>query len=145
MGFRFTLAAVMRLREIREQIEERRLSEILVQIARTRESIATIEVEMDEAAAKREKDLANRMSGSELHAANGLAAMLKEHRQLRQEKLAHLERLRDQQIPVYKRAHQDRELLSGMREEQHEEYATEQKRQQQKVVDDLFITRMRRK
>jgi flagellar FliJ protein len=145
MGFRFTLAAVLRLREIREEIEERRLSEILAQIARTRESITVIDAEMVEAAAKRDRDLSGGMSGSELHAANGLAAMLKEHRQLRLAKLAHLEQLRDQQIPVYKRAHQDRELLSGMREEQREEYAAGQLRQQQKLVDDLFTARIRRR
>ncbi len=141
MGFRFPLAAVLRLREIHEQREERLLSQILVQIAQAREAILAIDVEMVASAATREAQLLGRMSAAELHGAYGLAAMLKERRHFHEQQLGRFEALQEKQIKIYRAAHQDRELLSSMREEQQEAYLAEQGRQQQKSLDDLFIAR----
>jgi flagellar export protein FliJ len=53
--------------------------------------------------------------------------------------------LREKQIKTYQAAHQRREVLSTMREEQRESFLAEQDRQQQKTLDDMFIARMMRK
>ncbi len=145
MGFRFPLAAVLRLREIHEQREERLLSQILAQIVQAREAIAAIDVQLAQAAARRETELRGSLAAADLHAAYGLVAMLKERRQFNEEQLAQFEQLRDKQIKVYRAAHQARELLSNMRKQQRESYLAEQNRQQQKVLDDTFIARMLRR
>ncbi len=83
------------------------------------------------------------MPVAELHAEYGMSALLEERRQFTQSQLAKFEQLRDKQIKTYQGAHQDRELLSNMREEQRASYAMERSRREQKAVDDLFIARRR--
>ncbi len=144
MAFRFSLAAVLRLREIHEQREERLLTRILAQVTQTREAISNLDLQLAQAASRREAELRRRMTAIELHVAYGLSAMLKESKQLREQQLVQFEQQRDKQIAVYRRAHQGRELLTNMRQEQQEEFLTEQGRKEQKALDDLFIARMRR-
>jgi flagellar FliJ protein len=141
VSFRFSLAAVLRLREINEQREERLLSQILAQVAKTRENLLLVQGQIVEAASNREIALAACVSAAELQAAYGLSAMLEEHRLFTEEQLLKFEGLRDKQIKTYQSAHQGRELLSGMRQEQRESYEIDRGREQQKALDDMFIAR----
>jgi flagellar FliJ protein len=143
MAFRFSLASVLRLREIHEQREERLLTEILAQVRQTREALELLDAQIVDAAAGREARLMATMPVAELHAEYGMSALLEERRQFTQSQLAKFEQLRDKQIKTYQAAHQDRELLSNMREEQRASYAVERSRLEQKAVDDLFIARRR--
>ncbi len=141
MAFRFSLAAVLRLREIHEQREERLLAQILAQVAQARETLASLDVQIAEAAVRRETDLLQRTPAAELHAAYGMSALLKERRQFTADQLAQFEQLRDKQIKTYQAAHQAREVLSTMREKQRDSFLAEQARHQQKALDDMFIAR----
>ena len=145
MAFRFSLAAVLRLREIHEQREERALTETLAQVAHARELLLTLEEQMERAAGQREAGLQRQMSAAELQDAYGLAALLKEQRQVNQKRLVELEHARDEQIKIYQAAHRDREVLSKMQQQQRESFLLEQSRRQQKVLDDSFIARMVRR
>lgn len=141
MAFRFPLAAVLRLREINEEREERLLTQILAQVTQTREALASLDRQMVEAAARRESELLQCIPAAQLHSAYGMSALLKERRQFTAEQLAQFEQLRDKQIKTYQAAHQARELLSTMRQKQRDSFIAEQARHQQKALDDMFIAR----
>ena len=54
-----------------------------------------------------------------------------------------LKRNASTQLAVYQTARQDREVLSELRERQRHAYQLNQKRQEQKTLDDLFLARTR--
>ena len=58
-------------------------------------------------------------------------------------RLRQLEAQRWQQMAVYQTARQDREVLSELRERQRHAYQLNQRRQEQKTLDDLFLARTR--
>jgi flagellar FliJ protein len=144
MAYRFPLAAVLRLREINEQREERLLTQILAQVTQAREAIAALDLQIAEAAARRETELLERTPAAQLHAAYGMSALLKERKQFTVDQLAQFEQLRDKQIKTYQAAHQAREVLSTMRKKQRDSFLAEQARHQQKALDDMFIARRMR-
>ena len=145
MAFRFPLAAVLRLREIHEQREERLLTQILTQLNQAQDTIVSLGEQIAAAATTRERALGARMSVAELHAAYGMEALLKERRAFTEQQLAQFTALRDKQILVYQAAHRDREVLSRMRQQQQQAFASSLARQEQKSLDDLFLSRRLRK
>ncbi len=145
MAFRFPLAAVLRLREIHEQREERLLTQILTQMNQARETIVSLDEQIAGAAIAREAALRERMSVAELHAAYGMEALLKERRAFTEQQLAQFTVLRDKQIQVYQAAHRDREVLSKMWQQQKDAFAADLARREQKSLDDLFLSRRLRK
>jgi flagellar export protein FliJ len=145
MAYRFPLAAVLRLREIHEQREERLLTQILAQVTQAREAIVSLDRQIAEASARRETELLQRTPAAQLHAAYGMSALLKERKQFTADQLAQFEQLRDKQIKTYQAAHQAREVLSTMRQKQRDSFIAEQARHQQKALDDMFIARRLRR
>ena len=141
MAFRFSLATVLRLREIAEEREERLLSQILAQLARARQKLAELEAEHAACICKREAHLQGSMSACELHVFYGEMRLLEEQQQLEREQIEKLETLRLRQTKLYEVAHQARELLSNMRDEQRGTFEYEQARREQSTLDDLFISR----
>ena len=58
-----------------------------------------------------------------------------------QARLRELETSRLAQMAVYRAARQNREVLSEIRQQKHHSYLREQLRQEQKMLDDLFLMR----
>ena len=145
MRFQFSLATVLRLREIAEEREERLLGQILNQMAHTRQKISDLQVKRAHLVSRREDGLSRQISAAELQIAYGHMNFLDEQQQSARDYLARLEVSRQQQVKVYEAAHQARDLLAGMREEQLEEFRREQTRQEQSAMDDNFIARRSRR
>jgi flagellar FliJ protein len=141
MGFRFSLAVVLRLREIHEEREEQVLTQILARITQTREQLAAIQGQVAGAVLRREAQLSRQMSVAELHAAYALVQVLKARCGELVEEIRQLEQLRDKQILIYQAAHQNREVLSTMRAQQKESFRVEQGRREQTALDDIFMAR----
>lgn len=57
------------------------------------------------------------------------------------EGLAQLEKLRDQQYEVFRRARLQREILESVRDSQLREYRAQKTRRDQRSLDDLFLMR----
>ncbi len=144
MAFRFPLASVLRLREIEEQREERLLTQILNQIAETKAELVSIDQRVAEVHLRRQAELADPIAATQLHSSYALVQLLKEHRQAREAVLAQFELLREKQLRAYQTAHQGRELLSTMRDEQQATHADARARQDQKSLDDIFASRRMR-
>jgi flagellar export protein FliJ len=141
MSFQFSLDTVLQVRGILEEQEERMLQKILQEIAQTREALAQIEAGIAESDAALCNGFFKPVIGHKIHAAYGEMQELKQNRQEHQEKIRNLEELRDRQLIVYAKARQNREVLADICEEKRKEYESDMAHVEQKVMDDVFISR----
>ena len=141
MGFQFSLDAVLQVRGIIEEQEERMLQNILQEIARTRETLAQIEARIAESDAARCAGFFTPVIGQKIQAIYGELEELKQNRKDLQEKLRKLGELRERQLLVYAKARQNREVLADMCEEQRQAHESEMAHIGQKVLDDIEISR----
>jgi len=141
MSFQFSLATVLRIRGILEEKEERMLQQILFELTQTREALARTEAEILESDASRCADIFKTRIGRNIHASYGEINELKQKRKSLEEKIEKLEQLRDRQVVVYETARRNREMLTGMHQEQRTAYESGLARMEQKTIDDNFIAR----
>ena len=144
MGFRFTLAAVLRLREIAEEREERLLSSILRKIAQTRQAIEDVDAALLQMALGHDAGLSSTMVAGELQSFYERREILRAARRSHEEQLVKLEELRRQQLAIYQQAHRGRRMLTDMRMDQRAAWHAERSRLEQKAADDLFLARRSR-
>jgi flagellar FliJ protein len=141
MAFHFSLSTVLQVRGILEEQEERMLQKILAEIARTDEAIAGVDAALAKSEAARREGLFKPVFGHNLHAFYGEIQELKQNRKDLEERMRKLEELRIKQLKIYDKARQNREMLTDMRDEKLSEYETDMSRQEQKILDDIFISR----
>jgi flagellar export protein FliJ len=141
MAFRFKLDAVLRFRESVERTEEAVLHRIVREIAEAQLELERINLNQAHLREQRERDLAQTLPA--VH----LLEIAEQEEQLNQiadgirTKLQQLDIQRVKQMAIYQSAHQDRQVLSELREQQQRSYGVEQRRQEQKMLDDMFLAR----
>lgn len=144
MGFQFRLATVLRLRESLKKQEERALQRIQLEITQTTQEVEQTDEAI--ACARRSWQAALLSPTAAVH----LQSMLSEEcsltstRQVLMEKLERLTCERDKQLVRYRAAHRNYEALVNLSAEQLAAYEQQQARAQQKLLDDIFMARMRR-
>jgi flagellar protein FliJ len=143
MAFRFTLDAVLRFRESVEHSEEATLLLIVQQIVAAEQELVQIGEEQVRIRRQREKDLALKLPASHLMDIAERESQLKVAADGLRLRLRHLETQRLARLAIYQTARRDREVLSKLRERQHHAYQLQQKRQEQKTLDDLFLAHAR--
>jgi flagellar export protein FliJ len=144
MGFQFSLAAVLRVRENLERGEERLLQAIQLNVARTLQQVEELSVAIGSAHWKRELALRETMSGGHLQsllweeqsAEQRLTSLLSELQLLEQE--------REKRMKLYQVAHRNREMLTDMLNKKRGIYEREWLRDEQKRLDDIFMARRHR-
>lgn len=141
MAFRFSLATLLRMREIAEQREERLLGQILNQMAQTRQTLADLDTQRKNLITNREHSLQATTSSVDLQGFYTQMDLIDELERSGKEQLAKLGTLRDQQMKTYEAAHRDRQLLSDMRKEKRGDFQREQTRKEQNLMDDNFSAR----
>lgn len=144
MPFRFTLAAVLLVRENAEEREERALKKLqieLTQLFNQVEELSSIIVKAFEA---RERAMQRPISALELQSLLWQAEEAAEKKAALLHRIQILEQERDLQMKVYQAAHRDREMLTDMLNKQRDAYEQEQARSQQKHIDDIFMARHHR-
>jgi flagellar export protein FliJ len=141
MTFSFRLDAVLRYRENVEQTEEAALYRIVRDIAEAELELEKIEQQQTSQREKREQDLTRMLPAVHL-------AEIAQHEMALQiaadevrARLRLLENQRVKQLAIYRTAHQERGVLSELRDQQRNAYQLEQRRQEQKMLDDLFLAR----
>jgi flagellar export protein FliJ len=144
MGFRFSLATVLRVREIIERREERALQKIQAEIAQVARQVAEIGAAIAAAQQAREQALRQAMPAGQLHTMLWEVGTALQKQQALQQQLAALEQQKEQQLKIYQNAHRDREMLTDMCDRHRDEYQAEQTRAQQKQLDDIFAARHHR-
>jgi len=143
MAFRFTLDAVLRFRESVEHSEEAALLLIVRQIIEAEQELQQVDAEQVRIREQREKDLALKLPAAHLMEITERELELKGAADELRVRLQQLETQRLTQLGVYQIARQDRQVLSEIRERQRHAYQLQQKRQEQKTLDDLYLTRTR--
>ncbi len=141
MPFQFSLAAVLRLREGVERREERALQKLQLEVSRL-----TLRVEELAEQSKRTHDtqthvLEQPVAACHLHALQSALMTIEENRRALLAEIQRLKQERDRQMTVYQAARRDRELLAQMKANQFEVYEKYSRRQEQKKLDDIFISR----
>jgi flagellar export protein FliJ len=141
MAFHFSLRALLRLRESVEKAELLRLQKIAAQAVQLRLEIESIDGEIRTRRQELLNQAANGITGAELHLAALTEAACQQSRTQMLAKLQEIEQLRKKQQLRYTHAHQQREILSNLRERQLSVYVREQARREQQQVDELFLIR----
>jgi flagellar export protein FliJ len=144
MAFKFSLATVLRLREIAEDREERLLMQIRQQMAQSQQELAELDARCIAVIAQRESQLTNQIPATELQDSYMQISVLEERKRIVREHLLKLETLRLQQMKIYETAHRDLEVIKQIREEKLVLFQREQMRREQHDMDDNFAARKAR-
>ena len=141
MSFVFSLASVLRVREVLEEQEERLLQKIQFEIAQTLEAIERIDGEIAGSNSLRRTDINKPVFGLDIQASYNQIQFYKQHKRELQARAEKLYELRDKQFLVYQTAHRNREMLTDLREEKRSAYDANLEKSEQKTLDDNYIGR----
>jgi flagellar export protein FliJ len=141
MAFRFSLDAVLRFRESVEHSEEAALLRIVQGIAQAELELRQVAEEQVRLRAQREHDLALKLPAVHLNQIAMRELELKTVADGLRLRLRQLEAQRVQQLAVYQNARQDREVLTELRKRQRQAHQMEERRREQKTLDNLFLAR----
>jgi flagellar export protein FliJ len=141
MAFRFSLDAVLRFRESVEHSEEAILLRMVQEIAQAELELRQIDVEQSRTREQRERDLALQLPAVHLNHIAMRELELKTMADGVRARVRELEAQRLKQLAIYQTARQGREVLTELRKRQRQSYQIEQRRQEQKTLDDLFLSR----
>jgi len=144
MAFRFSLAAVLKFRESLEQQAYLALERIQQEIAQTERRIQKCEERLSQAAQRRLTELRRGIASVHLQSAYDEELALQKEREGLQAKLQELQVKRQECLKAYEWARQKREVLSDLRARQLNTYHREQIKNQQKMLDDIFLSRRKR-
>ena len=145
MTFRFRLDAVLRFRESVERTEEAALHRIVQEVAEVELEIHRVNLKMIGLREQRERDLTRTIPAVHLMEIAERELELRKLNDGLHSRLQQLESQRLRQLAIYQTARQNREVLKELREQQRHAYQLEQGRREQKALDDLFLTRRRRR
>jgi flagellar FliJ protein len=141
MGFNFSLAAVLRIRIIVEEREERALQKILFEITQTMQNIAAIDAAIANHNSSRRTEVFKPLVAGELNLSYKDVKSLKQSRVDLVGQIEKLDQLRERQLKIYEKARRDREMLTDMREDRRNVYEFDLAKREQKVLDDNYIAR----
>lgn len=141
MPFRFKLDAVLHFREGVERTEEAALHRIVQEIADVERQLQEKDLRQLHLREQREHDLVQKLPAVHLMEIVEQEEMLNKTVDDLRLRLQQLHTQRIEQLAVYQAAHQDRQVLSELREQQQRAYILDQNRQEQKMLDDIFLAR----
>jgi flagellar export protein FliJ len=141
MPFRFRLDAVLRFRESVELTEEAVLHRIVREIAEAQLELRQVDLKQVQLREQRERDLARKLPAVHLLEIAEREQQLSQVADRLRQQLQQLDFRRVKQLAIYQSAHQDRQVLSELREQQQRTYGMDQRRQEQKMLDDMFLAR----
>jgi len=143
MPFRFTLAALLRLRQSVERQRILRLREASLNVARAQESIRQLDQFLAASAAADQAQLRTGRSGAELQFAFLTRENLRHMREQLAVELRQLEQVRQHAAGEYQQAYREREVLETLRDHQRRDYLQERNRRQQRALDVAHLLQRR--
>jgi flagellar export protein FliJ len=141
MPFRFKLDAVLRFRESVERTEEAILRRLVGEIADVELEIKQVDLKQIQLREQRERDLSQTVPGVHLTEIAEHEMLLRQVASDLRSQLTQLESKQIKQMAVYQAARQDRQVLSELRDRKQRAHVLDQRRQEQKTLDDLFLSR----
>ena len=144
MPRRFPLAAVLNLRQQKEEAEERVLGAITAKILDVRTALERVETELVRHRTARAAEVAGLQSAAHHVANENRWKMLGETRANLLSGLKQLEMQRSEQMKRYLTARSDREMLTELRAKQHDAWNAQLSARDAKRIADLFAARRHR-
>jgi len=141
MGFRFALAAVLRVRESIEKHEEIRLESIQLEVARVRRAIDELAAQIEDKVKALQTEMQRSIPSELMQLTLSEIDTATARKQDLFNTLAALQQKQKEQLKKYSAAHRARQILSDMRAQKLTEYNQRQERTQQKLLDDIFTAR----
>ncbi len=142
----FSLATVLRVRELAEEQEEQALSRILRELEKLRTALRRTEADLLETAVVREQVFTGQaLPAMHLHASYGTAHELRARSAWLRKEIAHYENLRTAQVSRYEEAYRKREVLRSLRDEARSAWTLAQGKKEQNAADEAFLARWMRK
>jgi flagellar export protein FliJ len=141
MPFRFRLDAVLRFRKSVELTEEAVLHRIVREIAEANLELQQVNLQQAQLREQRDHDLTRKLPAAHLLEIAEREKELGQAADRLRARLQQLDSQRVKQLAIYKSAHQDRQVLSELREQQQRAHGLDQRRQEQKMLDDMFLAR----
>jgi flagellar export protein FliJ len=139
MAFHFVFEKMLHLRAGVERQEEQKLAAIAGEIAGIRAEIAACGERRSEVRRVALREVAGGSSGAVLQFAVVCDTAAAELEKKLREQLRAAEKARAQQLEVYRRARQKREVLERLRDRQSAAYERELLRREQEEVDENFL------
>ncbi len=142
MGFTFSLATVLRVRELAAEAEERALTRIVAELEGLRGALVRTDAELREAAQAREQVFtAAPLAAMHLHSSYAAAEALRARRGMIEKQIATFEELRTQQAARYGEAYRHREVLASLRDRARDAWSREQNKREEKAADEAFLNK----
>lgn len=141
MSFKFSFAAVLRFRQTLEERDKLALERIQHEIARLTRLLEQVEIEKAKDARTRELELSGGIPAAHILAIEAARQRLQQSKKQLEEQLGKLRAEREKKLLAYNTSRRNREMLSELRQQQWEEYESQEARRQQKIMDDLFLSR----
>jgi len=141
MGFRFSLATVLRLRENLEHTESLVLERHYAELARVQGMLWEAELNIGNARRIKNEELAQGMTGIQLQLAIEEESRLQQHRDTLLQKLQEAQKLLREQMATYRKARQKRDVLEELRKRNFNSYRREQEKREQRERDEAFLLR----
>jgi flagellar export protein FliJ len=141
MAFHFSLETIFHFRKSVELQQKLRLRTANQQLARVRHLLDQLDSRIREMHARQAQDLAAGATAAELIFALQCQAGMSQQRPAIERELLRLQNLRDVQQKIFHQARRDREVLESLRDSQLRDYECDQRRREQRSLDDLFLMR----
>ncbi len=141
MAFRFSLEGVLRFRENMERMEELALNKIVQEMSGVQANLDEANSRQQALRERREAELASGIPAIHLQEVAEQEREFSKRAEALRALLQELERKRVEQLEIYRKAQQNQRIVSEIRQQQRHSYDRDQRRQEQKTLDDLFLQR----
>jgi flagellar biosynthesis chaperone FliJ len=144
MPFRFSLAAVLRLRESRERTEEIALEQCYRQLYSIQKLLSVQDERIAGIRECYEQDLIKGTRAADLHCLLEQRFQAEHQREAILQQLAEAQEKLRQQIEIYRSARQQREIVAQVRAGRFRQHQQREALAEQKARDDLFLVSRQR-
>lgn len=143
MPFQFSLQALLRLRQIYEQREQMRLTQLNAAHSRLRQEYEETGRLRREEFGRLGKRLRTGITGSEFRATTALLQQSANSQLLLKKEMKKLELQVRKETKIFLESQKKRKILESLRERELRAYELDENRHEQQRIDDLFVQRRR--
>jgi flagellar export protein FliJ len=141
MAFHFQLDVILRLRRGQERVERLKLESIASEQAHAKRQLEIMTEQFLESRRRFQEQMGVEKFGSELQFEDARSGRITTELRTLKMRIAELEQERLQQVEVYTKARQSREILENLRSRKFAVYSQIVSRREQQELDDLFLMR----
>jgi flagellar export protein FliJ len=141
MAFHFSLETLLRFRQGLERRQETLLQAANQRLATVRSEIDSLGQFLEHRRTVRSEELSRGTFASELQFEMVGDDILRQRLQVLHQECSRVQASRDEQLETFRKARTDREAVESIRDRQLRAYNEDQRRREQRQLDDLFLMR----